>query len=916
MNLLSWLDIERILASKTQNFAHLPDSISDIRTYSDAVEIDFTHGKEASATEFLQNIFGSKWQEADEKKRILLSYDDDASLEVNFAEDTQRSPRTVKPLWKDLGYASTSPLLPTSLESPTGKTKIAAFHSFKGGVGRTTSLLTWFVALMKQFHQQKNKNCDHLKVLLVDADLEAPGLTYLYKPSDRPKVSWIQFLEASHYPPVENTKVIKFFADELNSFSKAVAGIEVCLLPAFSDTANMGMTQLMDISVRPEHLANSLDHPWRCTDILQQLGKELGADLILVDLRAGLSELSSPLLFDPRVERFIVTTLSEQSVQGTEFVLERLAALASDSEWRRKFGAQTLDPRVIATFVTEEFRKTPRYKDSLERLNKAYTVDTIEGVNATEGLEIIEGEFSSQMLNLGQWENTLNVIETGNPLLAEALKWAKNLLSQEDIAPSRPESTDQDTQAQLLNDLSSRLVYAEKGTTKELLLTAPLRNLAQRHKKDLPKIVSIGAKGAGKTFNYVQLCHRITWNKFLDDAGINFDQSLSKRLKHTYILPHIGSSNVEGAAFEAIKKARSTFYSRAKTSPYFTSSAFRKNLKAAKRENGTDWELFWEKELIALHGLDTEQTPDFESLAEWLNKKELQTVIIIDGLEDEFDKVGKDEAENAAIKALLHIPNRLREINHCPIGIIILIREDYVEAVTPQNVGQFRSLYESYQLVWDADAFLQLVYWICHQAALDFAKEPVDKLITKEISAKLHGLWGLKLGKPASREAYSVRWVYAALCDLKGRLQARDIVRFLKYSSEKALSNDNRTAWMDRVLPPQSMRDSMAKCSKEKVEEAKNELAVLKEWIKQLNGVDSDLKTIPFSAKDIGLKPEELNRLIEYGIVYEDTRMDDSKRYYLPESYRQGLEFSMSRGGRPKVQAMLKSSLGKLPVDL
>ena len=180
---------------------------------------------------------------------------------------------------------------------------------------------------------------------------------------------------------------------------------------------------------------------------------------------------------------------------------------------------------------------------------------------------------------------------------------------------------------------------------------------------------------------------------------------------------------------------------------------------------------------------------------------------------------------------------------------------------------------------------------------------------------RLHHLWGLKLGSSTSREAYSVRWVYAALCDLKGRLQARDVVRFLKYASEKTRDWSGTVQWIDRVLIPQAMRNAMNECSLEKVNEAKKELAVLGDWIKKLANIEPDKKTIPFSAKAIDASMEQLEKLIEYGIVYEDKKITEPHRYYLPESYRQGLGFTMSKGGRPKVQAMLKDSLGKIPVD-
>lgn len=49
--------------------------------------------------------------------------------------------------------------------------KILAFHSYKGGVGRTLSLIAFFRELI---YQDKGK-----KILIIDADLEAPGLTWM-----------------------------------------------------------------------------------------------------------------------------------------------------------------------------------------------------------------------------------------------------------------------------------------------------------------------------------------------------------------------------------------------------------------------------------------------------------------------------------------------------------------------------------------------------------------------------------------------------------------------------------------------------------------------------------------------------------------------------------------------------------------
>lgn len=917
MNLYSWLDAERLLASNTQNFTRFPEGIADIRVYSEAIEIDLIGDDQSIAFAFVKAVFGNSWQA--DKQKIELAYGPQSSMDVEIItqceEPGERHPR---PLWKDLGYEAATQVLPKSPEPFEGQCKVAAFHSFKGGVGRTTSLLTWFKALQVNFHRESKRK--RLKVLLVDADLEAPGLTYLFKDSDKPDVSWIQFLEASHYPAVDQSEMVASFARELDRYTKSEAGFEYCLLPAFSSTSESGMAQLMNISVRPEHLARSYEQPWRCTDMLQKLGNQLQADIILIDLRAGLSELSSPLLFDPRVERFVVTTLAEQAITGTEFILNRLTALANNQEWQKQFGEKTLDPRVITTFINEELKKTDQYKVGIERLTAAYMPDKYadDNANATVGLEIIEGEFSSQLLNLGTLDSALSVIEYANPLLNEGLNWARDFFDSENQNPTQKADAyvcgGDDSPANKLYELSAQLVYAEQGKTDKLLLTTPLRNLAQRHASSLPQIVSIGAKGSGKTFNYIQLCRRGNWKTFLEEVDITVDANQSALFSSTFILPFTHSKNTVDDAEDAISKARLSFYKKAGAQDSFKQSKFTRTKDAALRNPATDWLAFWEKNIIDLHNLGG-QIIDFEALNEEMKKQELQTIVVIDGIEDLFPKVGDSEQEALAVKNLLELPNRLREIRNCAIGIVIFIREDYVEAVTAQNLGQFVERYEPYQLQWDADAFLRLVYWTCGQAGLTFAQDPVANLTTREISVKLHVLWGLKLGSPSSREAYSVRWVYAALCDLKGRLQARDVVRFLKYASKKTRDSSSLSQLTDRVLMPQAMRNAMNECSSEKVDEAKKELAVLGEWIAKLGNIESDKKTIPFSAKAIDASMEQLEKLIEYGIVYEDKKITEPHRYYLPESYRQGLGFTMSKGGRPKVQAMLKDSLGKIPVD-
>lgn len=104
---------------------------------------------------------------------------------------------------------------------------MVSFHSFKGGVGRTTALMTYKMARLHPADAQ-----GAVKVLVVDADLEAPGVTF-WLDENRPQVSFVQFLEAMHYPPVSEEASLNFFAEQLKKTSLNVDGSqrELFVLP-------------------------------------------------------------------------------------------------------------------------------------------------------------------------------------------------------------------------------------------------------------------------------------------------------------------------------------------------------------------------------------------------------------------------------------------------------------------------------------------------------------------------------------------------------------------------------------------------------------------------------------------------------------------------------------------------------------
>jgi hypothetical protein len=238
-----------------------------------------------------------------------------------------------------------------------------------------------------------------------------------------------------------------------------------------------------------------------------------------------------------------------------------------------------------------------------------------------------------------------------------------------------------------------------------------------------------------------------------------------------------------------------------------------------------------------------------------------------------------------------------------------------VQATIRQNLGQWLQRFQPFRLQWNPESFLRLAFMLSCQAGIHL-KDPksAESLRIEELKIELERLWGTKLGGEKSKEAHSARWVYAALCDLKGNVQARDLVRFLKFAAELESTRTGQT-WPERLLAPESMRKAIPGCSVEKVNEAKSEIAPLKRWIELMEQQGVRNLRVPFSLEQAQLNPSLLGSLQEIGVIYEDVDGNlGEDRLFLPEIYRYGLGFDTSAAGRPRTQALLKKNIGAIPL--
>ncbi|NES64512.1 MAG: ParA family protein [Okeania sp. SIO2D1] len=888
IRLYTWVDVEDVLLGIKSD--ELPKWLVFARCYWDELSIGISVGKIAEAKEWLQEVFeprfrAGKTEEITNCFLILESIKgEERSLPIWFEETDEKAPTPKlipslsRPgvIWFDRQDRDIQPpeIFPSDIPP------VVAFHSFKGGVGRTTHAL----ALAQAFIQEKTPK--KRKVLVIDGDLEAPGISWMLEGRlPNPPISFADFLALAHGDSTPTAEeAIKLVSDRLKS--ALIDGIY--FLPAFRST-----TRFTTLEIKPEHLIQGSENPFLITEILANLGKALGVDIVIIDLRSGLSELATGLILDPRVYRVFVTTLSEQSVAGTKQILELIADRAISNAEENPL------PALIFTKVPENEQLKYLIVEPEERL-----LETIQPFleKDREPLRIIT-PFAENLLVLPKsWKDVRNLLQQSGIVekmrtLLECLPIDNSKSIEEKSLTSKRKS---------LQERAEKLVYAERSSEiSDFFATTPLRNLASDYQNSIPITVIVGAKGSGKTYTFLQIVRRENWGTFARDAGATEVNS------QALIAPILESRNLDSDARNLVTETRNkTLAILGFDRPQDTTSIrdlISDNCKIQLHEG--EWRKIWLDIMAWVIGFEPQNKGAGQNLTEYLTQKDQQVVFVIDGLEDLFQNFASDENQQTALRALLQeVPLWLEQQPGRPLGIVIFIRRDIVVDAIHQNAAQMMDRYRPYALKWSREGALRLVAWVIDKFEI-IEMVDIDKLQDmdeEELARELVLLWGKKLGSDRSKEPRSAKWVLDALSDFNLQIQSRDLVRLLSLA---ASNSTNDTKFQDRLLIPKGIRDALIECSLQKIEEISQENTVLKDIFTDLKNLPKKSKKTPFTRRNIKqLSLEKLKILEDNGVIIRE-----GDNYHIAEIFLSGLDFTQL-SGRTKImylQRLARSRAGR-----
>lgn len=260
------------------------------------------------------------------------------------------------------------------------------FASLKGGVGRSTALTVTAADLARRGHN----------VLVIDLDLEAPGLGHLLLEDDRlPDYGVIDFLVEDGIGGVSNDLLSRFVGtSQLTSSSGGVVDVMPAIgrkseaapeniLAKLARAMIEDVTEMGTVSVG-EQVSSMIDR-------IVALGS-YGA--VLIDSRAGLAELAAPAVIGLGATVLLFGTAQKQTIEGYRALFAALRLLAQRDAEQGRNAEWRLALRPVYAKASLSTDTANWFRDEIYELYSEYLYDAeLEG---EAGAEVASLRFTQQ----------------------------------------------------------------------------------------------------------------------------------------------------------------------------------------------------------------------------------------------------------------------------------------------------------------------------------------------------------------------------------------------------------------------------------------------------------------------------------------------------------------------------------------
>ena len=783
------------------------------------------------------------------------------------------------PLWPEAlargSLAEVSPVFSTDLDESLTTPIIVTFYSLRGGVGRSTALAQTGRILSEMGHQ----------VVCVDMDLEAPGLSNLLgipenEIGDRGVVSILTALDhqqkvdfSHHLIPVPNSEYLY-------------------LVPAGVPNAEYAH-RLRFIS--PEMWYREDYNPLR--GLLDGIRKELSfcPDVILLDARTGISEISGPLLFDLADMAVVVFFPHPQAKSGTEIITRGLlSSKVQRNEQDIIFTPTTRFlispiPNINMPEVTKQYRNRP-----LEWIS-----DWMEDLNTSREKTEKEPFFANEITHFIPYSEAIATSDTVKhdsetpSHYSQLADWVVQLLPEIDSKPEQSAlSADKEKVLQQLS-FSTGIAEQQENLLEQFIQTETV-NRAMAPETALV----LGRKGTGKT---------ALFRKLSEGSGnviiIHAPQALKAQRK--WMLSYDGFSDVDAL----IKKEPSTHWRHFWC--YYTMVAVGHHLNKhlpdtmgflSKRQMMPDSasqlvDIF--ASLIKTPRCGLKLSEALEAVDQLLDTS---YIFALDGLDTGF---GSDEQERerrkTAIGGLLSFWTETAPGLH-NITFKVFLREDIWKEIHLQNkshlIGRSVNLKWKDQASYIKVALRQAMESDAFKNCLK-ANRNTNHLVNRDPNhwseRDVFAAWNMLVGErmKGGNTTFTKNWVWNRLADANQDRSPRFLLQLLHHALSWEQDVALKNPYARSIIRPRAMIACLEKVSEESLASIVEEFQELRDLVQQLR----TMRRSPFPQLEVTRFDQFLETAREVGLL--SVHEEDAGgiiQYKVPDFYR--LALGIARKGQ------------------
>lgn len=780
-------------------------------------------------------------------------------------------------------------------------TPVTSFYSFKGGVGRTTAAVLTALLLAREGK----------KVLLIDFDVEAPGLASIFANQEDDTEHllgvkgfidfWVDY--EANKRDLNKISIDDYYFTKTDQILVGNNGGELVVVPAIATNSENALSYIPKLS--KANIKYGFGKEYVPDIFLKTLEEKINPDYIFIDTRTGINNVGG-LVFNRYAQNiFLFFYGNQQNMFGLESILPEL---------------QELDERNVKYYLVNspvpknETDKETEVEYYLEKSYELFCANIYDEpfpapFDETQGHYPINIHYNEQALVLNSYKKLVRLIGNGN----EYHSIANIILN----------SIEDDINAQIdqehINSNKENLDYIigiDKGVgtaefefqTKENLKRYFYPRKDYKYIFDKNKFLILGGKGVGKTALFSVLSHPNYANALAEFCGV--DSTEVEKIKWVIgldkVAPFPNRQNFEalkGFPNFALRNYWIILLLRQLDEDLIPNSDLKNEILNGK--------ISVIKHLAQQENIGEELSELLDDINETLKKRDETLIIVYDHLSSILTAENELRGRLVSVLLTFYHDNVYRLSN---IRGKIFLREDVFYREVKDITDKVKIQNYTVTIKWEYNQLLNIIWKRIYEQNKGFfifngKKFEEDDILgsipnlseEKEHTAILERILGIRMG--SNNKTYPYNWIWYRTEDTNNQIHPRTLINL--FAEGAKLQKEDKEIPKNRIIHSKNMeialRDTVSKRQVQELSEEYHELKNVFENLSEKVGgrtpiYETDLTR---ALNELGVEPiDTISKLKDIGLLKDYNRKNkkgtEERRYHIPDIYLFGLNLTRS----------------------